>query len=65
MRVTAVVAARNVAGRVGPTVRAIRRIEAVGDVVVADGGSDDGTDQEARSAGARVLVGPRRGGKGG
>jgi Glycosyl transferase family 2 len=65
VRVTAVVAARNEAGRVGPTVRAIRRIEAVGDVVVADGGSDDGTAQEARSAGARVLVGPRRGGKGG
>ncbi|HKX25375.1 MAG TPA: glycosyltransferase [Actinomycetota bacterium] len=65
MRVTAVVAARNEAGRVGATVRAIRQIEAVDDVVVADGGSDDGTAEEARSAGARVLVGPRRGGKGG
>jgi Glycosyl transferase family 2 len=65
VRVTAVVAARNEGGRVGATVRAILRIEAVDDVVVADGGSDDGTAQEARSAGARVLVGPRGGGKGG
>ena len=61
---TAVVAARNEAGRVGVTVRAIGQIEPVDDVVVADGGSDDGTAEEARSAGARVLVGPRRGGKG-
>ena len=59
------VAARNEAGRVGATVRAIHRIEAVGEVVVADGGSEDGTVEEARAAGARVLVGPRRGGKGG
>lgn len=65
MRVTAVVAARNEAGRVGATVRAIRRIEAVDVVVVADGGSEDGTAEEARASGARVLVGPRRGGKGG
>jgi Glycosyl transferase family 2 len=65
VRVTAVVAARNEGGRVGATVRAIRRIDAIDDVVVADGGSNDGTAEEARSAGARVLVGRRRGGKGG
>jgi hypothetical protein len=65
MRVVAVVAARNEAGQVGATIRAIRRIEAVHEAVVADGGSTDGTAQEARAAGARVLVGPRRGGKGG
>jgi Glycosyl transferase family 2 len=65
VRVTAVVAARNEAGRVGATVRAIRRIEAVDEIVVADGGSEDGTAEDARAAGARVLVGPRGGGKGG
>lgn len=65
MRVTAVVAARNEAGRVGDTVRAIRSIPGVDEVVVADGSSDDGTAEEARAAGARVLVGPGREGKGG
>jgi Glycosyl transferase family 2 len=64
VRVVAVVAARNEAGRVGTTIRAIRRIEAVDETVVADGASTDGTAGEARAAGARVLVGPRRGGKG-
>lgn len=65
MRVTAVVAARNEAGRVGDTVRAIRSIPGVDEIVVADGSSDDGTAEEARAAGARVLVGPGREGKGG
>lgn len=65
MRVVALVAARNEAGRVGPTIRAIRHIEAVDRVVVADGGSADGTAEEARIAGAAVLLGPRSGGKGG
>lgn len=60
----AVVAARDEAGRVGRTVLAIRRIPAVDEVVVADGASRDATAHEARTAGARVLVGPRRGGKG-
>jgi hypothetical protein len=65
MRVAAVVAARNEAGRVGDTVRAIRAIPGVDEVVVADGSSADGTAEEARAAGARVLVGPSRDGKGG
>jgi hypothetical protein len=64
VRVVAVVAARNEAGRVGETVAAIRRIEPVDEVVVVDGASTDGTAEAARAAGARVLVGPRRGGKG-
>jgi hypothetical protein len=63
--VIALVAARNEAGRVGPTVRAIRSIEAVDQVVVVDGASEDGTPEEARRAGARVLVGPAAEGKGG
>ena len=65
MRVAAVVAARNEAGRVGHTVEAIRSIPGVDEVVVADGSSDDVTAEEALGAGARVLVGPRRHGKGG
>lgn len=64
MRVIALVAARNEAGRVGTTVRAVRELDGVDEVVVADGGSQDRTPGEARAAGARVLVGPRRGGKG-
>jgi hypothetical protein len=65
MRVVAVVAARNEAGRVGETVRAIRSISGMDEVVVADGSSEDGTAEEARAAGARVLVGSTRKGKGG
>jgi glycosyltransferase involved in cell wall biosynthesis len=65
VRVVALVAARNEAGRVGDTVAAIRDISAVDEVVVADGASADGTAEEARAAGARVLVGPNVGGKGG
>lgn len=64
-RVVAVVAARNEVGRVGTTVRAILAIPGVDQVVVADGSSEDGTADEARSAGARVFRGPRAGGKGG
>jgi glycosyltransferase involved in cell wall biosynthesis len=65
MRVAALVAARNEAGRVGDTVRAILAIPGVDEVVVADGSSADGTAEEALAAGARVLVGPSRDGKGG
>ena len=65
MRVVALVAARNESGRVGDTVTAIRGIPGVDEVVVADGASGDGTAEEALAAGARVLVGPNAGGKGG
>jgi hypothetical protein len=64
VRVIVMVAARNEAGRVGSTVRAARDLDGVDEIVVADGGSEDGTPGEARAAGARVLVGPRMGGKG-
>jgi glycosyltransferase involved in cell wall biosynthesis len=64
-RVVAVVAARNEAGRVGPTVEAIRSLPGVSEVVVAADGSADGTAEEARAAGARVLAAPRAVGKGG
>jgi hypothetical protein len=64
VRVIALVAARNEAGHVGSTVRAIRDIDTVDEVVVVDGASTDGTAEEARRAGARVLIGPASGGKG-
>ena len=63
-RVLAVVAARNEAARVGETVRAIRSLPEVTEVVVADGASTDATARVARDAGARVLLGGGRGGKG-
>ena len=57
-RVTALVPALNEQGRVGATVEAIRTISGVDEIVVVDGGSDDGTASEALEAGARVLVAP-------
>ena len=65
-RVTALVPALNEQGRVGATVEAIRTISGVDEIVVVDGGSDDGTAGEAHEAGARVLVAPSSArGKGG
>jgi glucosyl-3-phosphoglycerate synthase len=64
VRVLSLIAARNEAGRVGGTVQAVRAIDAVDEVVVVDGSSRDGTPEEARRAGARVLVAPAAGGKG-
>ena len=59
----ALVPARQEQGRVGDTVRALRSIEEL-DVVVVDSGSTDGTVEEARDAGARVLTGSTSLGKG-
>lgn len=65
-RAVALVAALNEAGRVAETVEAIRSIPGVDEVVVVDGGSSDDTVEEARRAGARVLVAPSSArGKGG
>ncbi len=61
----ALVAARDEAERVAPTVRALRSIDDVGEVIVADDGSSDRTAEEALSAGARVVRSPRGAGKGG
>jgi len=63
VRTLALVAARDEAGLVGPTVRAIHALP-VDEVVVVDDGSRDGTAPEASAAGARVLVAPARLGKG-
>jgi glycosyltransferase involved in cell wall biosynthesis len=63
-RVVALVPARNEADRIGATVRALRGIDAIDEVVVVDDASRDGTACEAAAAGAAVLRIPRRAGKG-
>ncbi|MFL5799777.1 MAG: glycosyltransferase [Actinomycetota bacterium] len=57
-------AARNEEDRVGDTVAALRSIEGVGRVVVADDGSTDATASAARDAGATVVRSERNRGKG-
>lgn len=65
-RIVALVAALNEAERVAATVEAIRAVAGVEQVVVVDGGSIDGTREEANRAGARVLLAPASArGKGG
>ena len=63
-RVVALVPARDEGDRVGATVRSLRAIAAVGEVVVVDDGSTDATASEALAAGATVLQLPRAAGKG-
>lgn len=58
-------AARDEGERVGATVRALRALGLVTEIVVVDDGSNDDTAAEARAAGARVLRTRRNRGKGG
>jgi glycosyltransferase involved in cell wall biosynthesis len=58
--VAAVIPVLNEEGAIGPTVAGIPR-DAVGRVIVVDGGSRDGTVAEAEAAGAEVLTELRRG----
>ena len=53
-RVAVIIPAWNEAGAIGAVVAEVLR-EGVGEVIVADGGSTDGTQAAARAAGARVL----------
>ncbi len=61
--VAAVIPAKDEAGRIAATVRAVQRIGGVDLVVVVDDGSTDATGQRARDAGARVLTHSRNRGK--
>jgi glycosyltransferase involved in cell wall biosynthesis len=63
-QILAIVTAHDEADRVGATVEAIRSLPEVDAVVVVDDGSSDATAALAQAAGARVLVSPRRRGKG-
>lgn len=59
-RVAAVIPVLNEAGAIGLTVRALPR-PLVEHVIVVDGGSTDGTAEEAQAAGAELVHEPRRG----
>ena len=63
-RVVALVPARNEGHRIGATVKALRQIPAIDQIVVVDDASKDGTASRALAAGAVVLQTPRRAGKG-
>lgn len=58
--VAAVIPVINEAGAIGPTIRALPHA-IIANVIVVDGGSRDATVEEARAAGAEVLVEARRG----
>lgn len=61
--VTAIIPAWNEADRIGTTVRTLRSVPGIDDVVVVDDGSTDATAAAAAAAGGRVLRLPRRRGK--
>ncbi|HEX2267007.1 MAG TPA: glycosyltransferase [Actinomycetota bacterium] len=63
-RVVALVAAYNEEGRIGGTVKALRGLDDIDEVMVVADGSTDRTAEEAVAAGAAVLSAPRRIGKG-
>jgi hypothetical protein len=63
--VLALVAAKDEAERVGATVRALRRLPGVAEVLVVSDGSADATADRALEAGAHCLDLPRNIGKGG
>lgn len=54
MRIVALAPVYNEKGKIGPTVAKVPR-DAVSEVVVVSDGSDDGSDEEARAAGATVV----------
>lgn len=58
--VSVVIPALNEEETIGAVVRAVPR-EIASEVIVVDNGSDDGTAERAREAGARVVREPRRG----
>ena len=63
--VVAVVPAYNQIQSIAATVKALLELEELGEVVVVDDGSKDGTAEAAREAGARVIALPKNLGKGG
>lgn len=55
MRVSVVIPTYREEGRVGKVVEEVKRVLSGAEVLVVDGGSEDRTVEEARSAGARVV----------
>ena len=62
--ISIIIPAYNEAGHIGQTVRRLRELDEgqhIREIIVADGGSADGTLREAAAAGARALACPRKG----
>jgi hypothetical protein len=64
LRLFGLVAAYNEEGSIDRVVHALCRVKGITEVLVIADGSTDGTAEEARAAGARVLLATRRMGKG-
>ena len=64
LRVCALVPAYNEAERIGLTIASLRARPEIGEIVVMDDGSSDGTAAAARCAGAERVLTSRNGGKG-
>ncbi len=54
-RISVLVPARNEAGRIGPTLNSLQRLEGVAQILVLDDNSDDGTADLVRAAGLDVI----------
>ncbi len=63
--VAAIVPARAEALRIGDTMRALRAVNEITEIIVVDDASADGTADHAKKAGAAIVRLPRRLGKGG
>ena len=62
--ISIIIPAYNEAGHIGQTVCRLRELDQgqhIAEIIVADGGSIDGTRREAASAGARAIACPRKG----
>ncbi len=64
MKVCALLPAYNEAERIATTIAALRARPEIGNIVVLDDGSTDGTAELARSAGATLVLTEKNGGKG-
>lgn len=61
MRATVIIPAKNEGPTIARVVQAVKQAQWVDEVVVVDGHSDDNTAEEARKAGARVVMQSERG----
>jgi len=64
MKVCALLPAYNEADRIGLTIQALRARPEIGEIVVLDDGSTDGTADQARAAGASLVLTQKNSGKG-
>ncbi len=64
MKVCALLPAYNESERIATTIEALRARPEIGEIIVADDGSTDGTAESARAAGAPLVLTGKNGGKG-